>query len=84
NVINQRIEKLGLRIRDGVDIRIVNQDEVPNYKEYWTFYHGLLERQGMGVEMAQREVRRRSTLIGGLLVRFGEADGLICGTFANY
>jgi malate dehydrogenase (oxaloacetate-decarboxylating)(NADP+) len=31
-----------------------------------------------------REVRRRSTLIGALLVHFGEADGMICGTFGHY
>lgn len=84
SVINQRIERLGLRIRDGVDITIVNQDDDPRYKEYWTFYHKLMERRGIGVELAKREVRRRTTLIGALLVHFGEADGLICGTFANY
>ena len=38
----------------------------------------------MGVELAMREVRRRSTLIGALLVHFGEADGMICGTFGHY
>jgi len=83
-VILHRIEKLGLRIRDGVDVTIVNQDNDPRYKDYWTHYHQLMERQGIGEEMAKREVRRRTTLIGALLVHFGEADGLICGTFANY
>ena len=83
-VILHRIEKLGLRIRDGVDVTIVNQDNDPRYKDYWPHYHQLMERQGIGEEMAKREVRRRTTLIGALLVHFGEADGLICGTFANY
>jgi phosphotransacetylase len=36
------------------------------------------------LELAMREVRRRSTLIGALLVHFGEADGMICGTFGHY
>ena len=31
-----------------------------------------------------REVRRRTTLIGALLVHFGEADGMICGTFGHF
>ncbi len=83
-VINSRIEKLGLRIRPGVDIDVVDQDNDPRYKEYWQYYHKLMQRQGIGEELAKREVRRRTTLIGALLVHFGEADGLICGTFANY
>ncbi|MFN3567249.1 MAG: phosphate acyltransferase, partial [Burkholderiaceae bacterium] len=43
-----------------------------------------MERQGISPELAQKEVRRRATLIASLLVHFGEADGMICGTFANY
>lgn len=83
-VIAKRIEKLGLRIRAGADFVLVNQDDDPRFKQYWTHYHGLMERQGISPELAQKEVRRRATLIGSLLVHFGEADGMICGTFANY
>jgi malate dehydrogenase (oxaloacetate-decarboxylating)(NADP+) len=83
-VIEKRIEKLGLRIRNGKDITIVNQDDDPRFKDYWSYYHKLMERQGISPELAQKEVRRRATLIASLLVHFGEADGLICGTFANY
>ena len=83
-VIEKRIEKLGLRIRAGKDFVLINQDEDPRFKEYWTYYHKLMERKGVSPELAQKEVRRRATLIGSLLVHFGEADGMICGTFANY
>lgn len=83
-VISAQIEKLGLRIRDGVDIDVVNQDDDPRFKEYWTYYHKIMERQGVGIELAKREVRRRTTLIGALLTHFGEVDGMICGTFAHY
>ena len=83
-VIEKRIEKLGLRIRAGNDFQLINQDEDPRFKEYWTYYHKLMERRGVSPELAQKEVRRRATLIGSLLVHFGEADGMICGTFANY
>lgn len=83
-VIEKRIEKLGLRIRAGQDFELVNQDEDPRFKDYWTYYHKLMERRGVSPELAQKEVRRRATLIGSLLVHFGDADGMICGTFANY
>jgi malate dehydrogenase (oxaloacetate-decarboxylating)(NADP+) len=83
-VIEKRIEKLGLRIRAGKDFELINQDSDPRFKQYWSHYHQLMERQGISPELAQKEVRRRATLIAGLLVHFGDADGMICGTFANY
>lgn len=83
-VIEKRIEKLGLRIRADHDFTLINQDSDPRFKQYWTHYHTLMARQGISPELAQKEVRRRATLIGALLVHFGEADGMICGTFANY
>jgi len=83
-VIEKRIAKLALRIRADKDFVLINQDEDPRFKEYWTHYHKLMERKGISPELAQKEVRRRATLIGSLLVHFGEADGMICGTFANY
>ncbi len=83
-VIERRIETLGLRIRPGIDFTLVNQDDDPRFKEYWMYYHKLMERRGISPEHAQKEVRRRATLIAALLVHFGDADGMICGTFANY
>ena len=34
-VIEANIEKLGLRLQNGVNITIVNQDDDPRYKDYW-------------------------------------------------
>jgi len=83
-VIGERLAKLGLTLRPGQDFELVNQDANPRYEEYWAWYHQLMERRGVSPELAQREVRRRTTLIGAMLVHFGAADGLICGTFAQY
>lgn len=83
-VIQHQITKLGLRLQVGVNVEVIDQDNDPRYKEYWQHYYSLVQRQGVGVELAKRETRRRTTLIGALLVHFGVADGLICGTFGNY
>ena len=50
----------------------------------WQHYYNIMQRRGIGVELAKREARRRTTLIGSLLVHFGYADGMICGTFGYY
>ncbi|MDP1540788.1 MAG: NADP-dependent malic enzyme [Moraxellaceae bacterium] len=83
-VIEERIERLGLRLKHGINVTLIDQDSDPRFREYWQHYHQVMMRRGIGEELAKRETRRRSTLIGSLLVHFGEADGLICGTFANY
>ncbi|MBS1209849.1 MAG: NADP-dependent malic enzyme [Proteobacteria bacterium] len=79
-VINMYIERFGLRIRPEFDFELVNQDSDPRYRELWTHYHQLMQRRGVSVEYARREVRRRATLIGALMLKFGWADGMICGT----
>ena len=83
-VVQANIEKLGLRLKAGVDFEMVDQDADPRYKEYWQYYYNLMQRRGISVELAKREVRRRTTLIGALLVQFGVAEGMICGTFGYF
>ena len=83
-VIQRRIEKLGLRIRPGVDFELVNNEDDPRYREYWMDYYTLMKRRGVSQELARREVRRKTTLIGSLMLRRGEADAMVCGTFGTY
>ena len=84
HVIEQRIEKLGLRIRPGVDFELVNNENDPRYREYSQLYFDLMQRRGVSIQYARREVRRKTTLIGALMLRRGEADAMICGTFGQY
>ena len=84
DVIRMYIERFGLRIRPDIDFEMVNQDSDPRYRELWTYYHALMEREGVSVELAKRETRRRSTLIGALMLKFGWADGMICGTYGKH
>ena len=83
-VVEARIEKDGLRIRAGQHFELVNPDSDPRYKDLWHDYYDLTCRKGVSVEYAKREVRRRTTLIGAMLVRHGYADALLCGTFGRH
>ncbi|MBF1164328.1 NADP-dependent malic enzyme [Dechloromonas agitata] len=86
--INRRIEAAGLRIREGEDFEVVHSENCSffeaHYEEFWTTYHRIMERKGVSPDYARREVRRRNTLYGALMVRLGYADGLICGTFGRH
>jgi malate dehydrogenase (oxaloacetate-decarboxylating)(NADP+) len=83
-VVQPRLEKLGLRIRPGTDFELVNPNSDPRFRDYWQLYHGLTQRKGVSVEVAKREVIRRTTLIGALMVRQNEADAMICGTYGKH
>ncbi|EOW1849120.1 NADP-dependent malic enzyme [Acinetobacter baumannii] len=83
-VIEANIKKIGLRLQHGVNIEIVDQEQNPLYEEFWKDYYQTMQRKGITVEYAQREARRRSTLIAALLVKFGKADGMLCGTYSSY
>jgi malate dehydrogenase (oxaloacetate-decarboxylating)(NADP+) len=83
-VLEQRIERLGLRIRAGRDFQPVNPELDPRYRDYWSSYHKLVERKGVSPEYAKLEMRRRNTLIGAMLMVKGEADGMLCGTFGTH
>ena len=82
-VLNQRIEKFGLRLREGVDFDVINPDFDPRYRDYWETYYNLTSRQGNTQQYAKLEMRRRHTLIGSMAIKKGHADGMICGTYGT-
>ncbi len=83
-VVEQRIERLGLRIRPGREFDLVNPEQDARYRDYWQTYYRLTERKGVSPEYARIEMRRRQTLIGSMLMYKGEADGMLCGTFGTH
>lgn len=84
SVIEKRIQKLGLHIELGKDFEVVNNENDPRFKEYWQEYYQIMKRRGVSQEMARRAVIGNPTLIGGIMVLRGEADGMICGTVGSY
>ncbi|WP_332777889.1 NADP-dependent malic enzyme [Polaromonas sp.] len=82
-IIAQRIEKFGLRLKEELDYDVVNVEQDHRYRDFWQTYHRMMERKGVTVQMAKIEMRRRLTLIGGMLLHKGDVDGLICGTWGT-
>ncbi len=83
-VVVPRLERNGLRIRPGTDFELVNPNSDPRYRKYWQSYYELMQRKGVSVELAKRDVMRRPTLIAALMVRLGDADAMVCGTYAQH
>jgi malate dehydrogenase (oxaloacetate-decarboxylating)(NADP+) len=83
DVIAQRIEKFGLRLQAGTDYDVVNTENDHRFRDYWQSYHRMTERKGVTEQLAKIEMRRRLTLIGAMLLKSGEVDGMLCGTWGT-
>ena len=83
-VIEARCERIGLDIRPGKDVQLVNPENDPRYRDYWTSYHEIMQRRGVTPDLAKAIMRTNTTAIGAVAVHRGEADSLICGTFGEY
>ncbi|HEV2620941.1 MAG TPA: NADP-dependent malic enzyme [Frateuria sp.] len=84
DVIATRIERLGLRMREGVDFELTNINDDPRFNDYWQQYHALTERRGVTPAAAKNLMRSRPTLIAAIMVERGEADAMICGLVGRY
>jgi malate dehydrogenase (oxaloacetate-decarboxylating)(NADP+) len=82
-VLEQRIEKFGLRLKPGLHFDVINPDFDERYRDYWQTYHQMVMRKGVTQDMAKLAMRRRHTLIGAMMVHKGDADGMICGTYGT-
>jgi len=84
DVVQARIERLGLRLKAGEDYELVDPSNDPRYREYSMAYHKLAERKGVTLQIARLEMRRRYTLIGAMLMSMGAADAMLCGVVGRY
>jgi len=82
-VLESRVQKFGLRLRQGVDYDVINPDYDERYRDYWQEYYKETSRKGVTQEYARLEMRRRHSLIGAMMIKKGDADGMICGTFGT-
>jgi malate dehydrogenase (oxaloacetate-decarboxylating)(NADP+) len=84
DVIETRIQRLGLRMREGVDFELTNINDDPRFNDYWQQYHALTERRGVSPAAAKNLLRSRPSLIASIMVERGEADAMICGLVGRY
>src|SRR5207237_3967764 len=83
-VIATRIERAGLRLEAGRDFEVVNPEDDTRFRQYWEAYHRLNARDGVTPEMAKATLRRSNTTIAAMMVKLGDADGMLCGLVGRF
>ncbi|VAW52226.1 NADP-dependent malic enzyme [hydrothermal vent metagenome] len=84
NIILENIDKLGLRIKEGFDVDIVDPQHNPAFCDYAAYYHDLMGRKGVTPGGAQHIVRNRNTVLAALMVKQGDADAMIAGVVGGF
>ncbi|GJQ21044.1 MAG: bifunctional malic enzyme oxidoreductase/phosphotransacetylase [Bacteroidia bacterium] len=79
-LIAQRIKELGLDL-DGVEV--INPSKSPQHDAYVTAYYELRQRKGRTRYDAERDMKTHN-VFGMMMVREGDADGLISGLTQHY
>jgi len=79
-LIAQRIKELGLDM-DGVEV--INPSKSPHHDAYVTSYYHLRQRKGLTRFDAERDIKTHN-IFGMMMVKQGDADGLISGLTQHY
>jgi malate dehydrogenase (oxaloacetate-decarboxylating)(NADP+) len=79
--IEQKVKDLQLHCLD--DVEIVDPATFPKFDEYAEEYFNLRERKGV-TRSESRDIMKKHTYFGAMMVRKGEADGLISGLTMHY
>ncbi|AMP03820.1 NADP-dependent malic enzyme [Collimonas pratensis] len=83
-VIEARIKRAGLRLQAGRDFELINPEDDARFRQYWEAYHEIKARDGVTPEMAKSTLRRSNTTIASMLVKLGDADGMLCGLVGRF
>jgi malate dehydrogenase (oxaloacetate-decarboxylating)(NADP+) len=83
-VIEDRIQELGLRLKVGKHIELINILQDERFQAYWEEYHRLVGRKGVSPENAKMAVRTDPTVVAALAVKLGDADTMLCGSGGRF
>jgi malate dehydrogenase (oxaloacetate-decarboxylating)(NADP+) len=83
-VVQARVERLGLRLDPDQDVELCNPEDDPRYDAHVADYQERMGRRGITPEGARLIVRTRATVIGAIMVARGEADALIAGPTGRF
>ena len=80
-IIHKKMDTLG--ISNLKDIEIVHMEDSEKYETYVKEYFHLRQRKGVSLSAA-RDTVKRGNYYGSMMVRQGDADGMITGATQNY
>lgn len=84
SVMADAVTRLGLRLRPGEDVEVIEPQTNPDYERDLDVYLRQALREGITEDVARQQLRKNTTLIAAMRLVNGGADALVCGTFGEY
>lgn len=83
-VIQERIELLGLSIEKDKDYEVIDPANHPYYESFCQSFSRQMARLGYSSTEASMVLRSNPTVLAALMVRLTYADAMICGVVGRY
>lgn len=84
HVIEEKIERMGLKLSDGENFSLFDPHENPDQEAHVATYYELTKRHGCSLAEAQEQIRNNPTATAATLLHRGEVDAMICGVVGRY
>jgi malate dehydrogenase (oxaloacetate-decarboxylating)(NADP+) len=84
DVILERIERLGLRMREGEDFEMVDPVDNPRFEHYAKAFFERVERNGYSPQEVRAIISHNPTALASTMLVEGDVDAMICGTVGRY
>lgn len=81
NTIHKKMDEVG--VHNLKDIEIIYPEESPMYETYVKEFFNLRNRKGISFSAAKDSLKR-GNYFGSMMVKMGQADGMITGATQNY
>jgi malate dehydrogenase (oxaloacetate-decarboxylating)(NADP+) len=83
-IISQRIDTLGLTMREGDDFELLDPMTISNFEGYVEKLFERVQRRGYTPKETREVLRNNPTVLASVVVAMGEADAMLCGTVGRY
>lgn len=84
SVIEENISTLGLRLKDSENMTLIDPDTYAKMDEYSETLYEQRKREGVTQEEAEIIMQRRWASLGAMMVKKGEADGMVAGLSGKF
>ncbi len=83
--IQDKISEYGLRYQLNTDVKVIDIcQKSQSLNTYADLYHQMHARDGITLDLANDMVKNNTTLLASLMLKKGEADGVLCGLIGRY
>lgn len=84
DIVMEQIAELGLSMQEGPDFTLIDPQTDEQLEDFTEAYYQLRQRDGVTRQEAAVHLRSRWMIWASLMVKFGQADAVVCGISGRF